>query len=142
MDSKNIFRDSLLTSTKNNRFYSDEFHFEKKNISIEKIHEETKENKTNLILARFYILLCSIFFCINDVAFKVAHIHIPGLNFFLLMTFRFIFFSLLALFFIYKENIKIQGLFKIKEKKWFAIRILGSIFGIFMFRLTFDYIRL
>jgi drug/metabolite transporter (DMT)-like permease len=124
------------------RLYSDDYFpiTEEKNIIKE---NQEKNNSSNLNKARFYILLSSINFCIGDVALKLAFTYIPGFNFFLLLAFRFIFFSFIALLFIYKENIKIQGgLLKVREKKWLMVRILANIFGVLFFRLTFDHIRL
>jgi drug/metabolite transporter (DMT)-like permease len=168
MDSKNKNKNklnkSLLSLSKNDkekyknkdkyddkfkdRLYSDDF-FSTKNDKNEnqinnlKSKEINNNNNTNLNKARFYILLCSICFCIGDVTLKLAFTFIPGFNFFLILTFRFIFFFIVTLIFIYKKNIKIQeGLFKVKEKNWLLIRILANIFGVLFFRFTFDHIRL
>lgn len=145
--SKDIFYNLTLESIKDN-FISD-FKTTPKQISKlsytfsdKAIIKNNIPKKENLPYAKFALTICNILFSFSAASIKLLNNYKKNYNYNLFSAIRYLVIYILSyLLLVYKQK-PIGSLFKIKNWKWFSIRVLSNYFAILFFTSALMYIRL
>lgn len=108
----------------------------------ESLINQFKNNNENLNYAKICLVICNVFYCLNNVSVKIINIYKPDYSFFSFCALR----NLIMIFLSYRlliyKNIEINSFFRIKNYKWFTIRISSNFLALFFLWISLMYLRL